>query len=53
MTKRYVYMENKTLKDHHRKSGCIDKFLKWLGYFSWLESFNDTLGCHFYFGFLP
>ena len=28
MTKRYVYMENKTLKDHHRKSGCIDKFLK-------------------------
>jgi len=28
ITKRYVYMENKTLKDHHRKSGCIDKFLK-------------------------
>ena len=28
MTKRYVYMENKTLKDHHRRVGSIDKFLK-------------------------
>lgn len=28
MTKRYIYMENKTLKDHHRRVGSIDKFLK-------------------------
>jgi len=28
MTKRYVSMENKTLKDHHRRVGSIDKFLK-------------------------
>ncbi len=28
MTKKYVSMENKTLKEHHKKVGYIDKFLR-------------------------
>jgi hypothetical protein len=37
MTKKYVGMENKTLKEHHKRVGYVDRFLRW----------HLLLRCHF------